>query len=83
MTPSFLVEYFEATGVLDIPPRGAMYVLRMADGETWAVDLRRYRRPRRFLGRTLTVIGPRCGARVIEVLRLYIHDDAGGGHWAW
>ncbi len=83
MTLSFLVEYFEVTGVLDMAPRGMIYVLRTEDGADWAVDLSKYRRPRRFLGRTLTVTGPRCGERVIKALRLYVHDDAGDGYWLW
>ena len=81
MTLKCLVEHYEATGVLDMAPRGAIFLLRIEEGAPWAVDLRKYRRPQRFLGRTITVTGPRCGARVIEVLRLYIHDDAGGGYW--
>lgn len=81
MTPSFLVEHFEATGVLDMAPRGMIYLLHAEQGENWALNLRKYWRPRRFLGQRITVIGPRCGERVIEVLRLYIHDDADGGHW--
>ncbi len=81
MTPRFFVEHFEATGVLHPAPRGAGFDLITADGEDWGLALRKFAKPRRYLGLKLTVIGPRCGARVIEVLQLYIHDAQGGGHW--
>ena len=62
-------------------PRGADFILIMPNGEDWGLALRKFAKPRRYLGLTLTVIGPRCGERVIEVLHLYIHDGEGGGHW--
>lgn len=77
MTPSFLVEHYEATGLLDMAPRGFTYLLRNENGDDWALDLRKYWRPQRFLGRRITVIGPRCGERLIEVLRLYVHQEDG------
>ena len=62
-------------------PRGVMYLLKTDNAQGWALDLHKFRRPQRFLGQKITAIGPRCGERVIEVLRLYIHDEDGGGHW--
>ncbi|MFM7027731.1 MAG: DUF5818 domain-containing protein [Chakrabartia sp.] len=82
MTPSFMVEHFEVTGVLDMAPRGFTYLLTMDNGQSWSLNLGKYWRPRRFLGLRITAIGPRCGERIIEVLRLYIHDaDGDSGHW--
>ena len=83
MTPSFLVEYFEATGVLDIPPRGMNFRLTLEDGEIWYVNLRRYQRRQRFLGQRITVTGPRCGPKVIEAMRIFVHEEGGQGYWAW